>query len=320
MMQLIAARLAVPRGTIATQEDGGIRILSYPRKVTAISPVQTLWSYTHTVPWRGLALARERNLTLAWDVRHTLHLFNRHGQPQAEWPCPGELIDAACADDGSSFAAVGARGEVWLLAPDLSVRWERRVPGRAEGVAVEGFGQYLAVSDRDGMLHLFNRLGQTVWQALNARPLCHLAFVPEQAQLVGSADFGLTACYDSAGRCLWRDGLVAHVGSLAVSGNGSALVLACYSEGLCFYHQGNPKTRRFLANTAPAHRAALSYDGRTLLTTDRESRLVWRGADQKIQHEFKCDGKPVALVLEAVGERAVVAFADGKIIGTEARP
>lgn len=285
--------------------------------MTAISPIRILWSYTHTTSWRGLALARERNWTLAWDARPALYLFDRHGRPQAEWRCPGELVAAACADDGSSFAAVGTLGEVWLLAPDLSVRWERRIPTRADGVAVEAFGQYLAVSGGDGMLHLFNRLGQTVWQALNARPLCHLAFIPEQARLIGSADFGLTACYDSSGRCVWRDGLVAHVGSLAVSGDGSALVLACYSEGLCFYYKGEPKSRRFLPNTAPAHRVAISYDGRTLLTTDRESRLVWRGADRKMQHEFTCDGKPIALALEAVGERAVVVLADGRIIGTE---
>ena len=220
--------------------------------MTVTSPVQPLWTHTHSKAWRGLAQTRERGLTLAWDAEHTIHLFNRRGQVQAQWPFPGELIDAACADDGGSFAAVGAQGEVWFLAPDLTIRWERRVSTGTAAVALEAFGRYVAVSDDSGTLHLFDRAGRTVWQALNPRPLHHLAFVPEQPRLVVSADFGLVACYDSAGRCLWRDGLVAHVGSLAVSGDGSSLALACFSEGLCCYRNNDPKTRRFLPNTAPA--------------------------------------------------------------------
>jgi hypothetical protein len=278
--------------------------------------VQTLWSHSHTAAWRGLAQTRERGLTLAWDARHTLHLFNRRGQPQAQWPCPAEVIDAACADDGGSFAAVGGQGEVWLLAPDLTVRWERRVSTSTAAVALEAFGHYLAVSDGGGTLYLLDQQGRTVWQALNPRPLHHLAFVPEQPWLVVSADFGLAACYDSAGRCVWRDGLVAHVGSLAVSGDGSSIVLACYSEGLCCYRKNDPKTRRFLPDTAPVHRAAMSYDGKTLLSTDRESAVVWRNADGTIRREMKCAAKPVALALDALGERVVVAFADGIISGT----
>ena len=281
--------------------------------MTATSLVQTLWTYTHTAPWRGLAQTRERGLTLAWDARHTLHLFNRRGQPQAQWPCPGELTAAACADDGSSFAAVGAQGEVWLLSPDLTVRQEHRVSTRAAAVALEAFGRRIAVADGEGTLYLLDRQGNSVWQALNPRPLRHLAFVPEQARLIVSADFGLVACYDDAGRCVWRDGLVAHAGSLAVSGDGTVVVLACFSEGVCIYRNNDPKTRRFLPDTAPAHRVALSYDGMTILTTDRESLVVWGGADGTFCRQLKCEAQPLALALDALGERAVVAFADGRL-------
>lgn len=275
--------------------------------------MQTLWSYTHPTPWRGLTQSRERGLTLAWDVRHGLHLFNHRGEPQAHWSCPGELIAAAGSDDGTSFAAVGSQGEVWLLAPDLSVRWERRVATAAVTVALEPFGRCLAVADASGTLYLLDHASRTIWQALNPRPLHHLAFVPEQPRLVVSADFGLVAAYDTAGRCVWRDGLVAHVGSLAVSGDGSLLVLACYSEGLCCYRNSDPKTRHFLPNTAPAHGATLSYDGKVLLTTDRQGSVAWRDAEGNRCHDMPCDAKPVALALDALGNRAVVALADGRL-------
>jgi hypothetical protein len=275
--------------------------------------LRTLWSHKSAAPWRGLALARERGWVLAWDAGHLLHLFNRRGEPQAQWSCPTELVAAACADDGGAFAAAGGDGRVWLLAPDLTVRWERRVGARAAGVALEALGRYVAASDAGGTLHLLDRGGRVAWQASNPRPLQHLAFVAEQPRLVGSADYGLVACYDSGGRCVWRDGLVANVGSLAVSGDGSLVALACFSEGVCVYRDGDPRTRRFLPHTAPAHRAAQSYDGGTLLITDRESGVAWHDADGTLRHRLTTDGKPVAVALAPLGESAVVAFADGTL-------
>ena len=47
---------------------------------------------------------------------------------------------------------------------------------------------------------------------------------------------GLLAAFDLSCNCLWRDGLVATIGALAVNGSGDRIVLACYSEGLRFYN------------------------------------------------------------------------------------
>src|SRR5207248_6874266 len=120
--------------------------------------------------------------------------------------------------------------EVWLLAPDLAPRWERAVPRRAVACALSPLGDYLAVSDGGGALHVFDRLGRPAWHAANPRPLRYLCFVAERAALVGAADFGLVACFGEGGRGLWRDSPVAHVGSLAASGDGGTLVLACFTE------------------------------------------------------------------------------------------
>src|SRR5262249_35684559 len=147
---------------------------------------------------------------------------------------PHRLVKACCADDGSALAAIGAGSEVWWLAPDLSVLWESKLPASALAVAIDPFGQYLAVGDDRGGLHIYDRHGRTVRQIDSPRALHHLAFVPTAAYLVASSDFGLVACLDMSGRWIWRDGLVMHVGSLAVSGTGD-LFLACYTEGLQRY-------------------------------------------------------------------------------------
>ena len=99
-----------------------------------------------------------------------------------------------------------------MLAPDLAPRWERTLPQRGMAVALDPFGQYLAAADGRGGLTLYDHNGKARWNAPNARPLQHLAFIPERPALAAAADFGLVACYGVAGNVLWRDAPVAHTG------------------------------------------------------------------------------------------------------------
>jgi hypothetical protein len=276
--------------------------------------VHPLWTQKVSAPLRGLSLARERGWVLAWDAQDGLHLWDRAGRRQAHRPAPAGLAAAACADDGGSVAAVGGRGQVWLLAPDLTPRWERSLSHRPAAVAIDPFGEHVAVADGGGTLHLFDRTGRTVWQTPTPRPLRHLAFVPEKPVLAGSADFGLVACFSAEGRCLWRDGLVAHVGSLAVSGDGSTIVLACFTDGLCCYGVERPQPQR-IPQAAPCHLAALSYAGDTLLTAGPENEVCLREHDGTVRGRFAAEGPAVALALGALGDFAVLALAEGKVQG-----
>ena len=183
-----------------------------PTPVPKKTVLKPLWSQPITVCPRGLALVREKGWLLTWDDKHWLYLLNQKGERQGQVRPAGELAAACCADDGSAFAAAGIRGEVWWLAPDLSVRWERVVPDKALAAAMDPFGQYLAVADARSHLRIFNRLGHLVTQIESPRPLHHLAFVPAAPYLVASADYGLVTCLDLAGRWVWRDGLVVHIG------------------------------------------------------------------------------------------------------------
>ena len=63
----------------------------------------------------------------------------------------------------------------------------------------------------------------------------HLAFIPAVPFILGASDYGLAACFDLEGKLVWRDALVAHIGSLTVSGAGERVILACFTEGLQQY-------------------------------------------------------------------------------------
>jgi hypothetical protein len=269
---------------------------------------------------RGLSAARERGGLLLWDAKHNLFLFNHAGQRQAQAKAPGDLVAACAAADGRSCVAVGEQGQVWLLAPDLTPRWQRSIDVRCTAVALDGFGERIAVAGGDGSLHLFDETGTPLWKTGSPRPLHFVGFVPERPALAASADYGLVACFDRAGRCVWRDGLVAHTGSLTTTGDGSTVALACYSEGVvCYPLLGGPKGRRTLSGLAPCRLLALSYAGDVWLTAGLEPRVVLRRPDGTVRAEADIPGPAVGLALHPLGVEAVVATADGQLIGLDLR-
>jgi len=241
-------------------------------------------------------------------------LFNRAGKIQAQRPSPVPIAAACCADDGSAYAIGGSQAPmVCWLAPDLASRWQRPLPQRVTALALDSLGQHVAVADAGCALHLFDHRGHTLWQTTTPRPLCHLAFVPEKPVLVGAADFGLVLCFGPTGECLWRDGLVAHIGSLAVSGDGSGLLLACFGDGLVRYSVAGPRPQRIALDT-PCHLAALTYAGDGLLTAERNNRVCLRDSKGILRDPFSLDSPAIALALAALGDYALVGLADGSLL------
>lgn len=271
---------------------------------------QLMWSLPVSGAVRGLSLAREGGWCLVRDENHWLYLLNQAGDRQAQLRAPHELTASACADDNSAFAVGGKNGDLWWLAPDLMPRWQRNLGQRVEAVAVDALGQYVAVADAGGGLSLLTRRGQPVWRVQTPRALRFLAFLAEAPLLVGSADFGLVGCYDACGRQVWRDGPVAHAGSLAASGDGAIVVLACFTDGLCRYGpKGPPPVRQPMPD--PCRLAALSYDGRTVLTTGFSGNVLLLDDRARVRGEEHLETAATALALSALGDRALVGVAGG---------
>jgi hypothetical protein len=277
-----------------------------------------LWSHSVSVAPRGLALAREKGWLLAWDDHGWLYLFNRQGERQAQRKAGGQLAAACCADDGSAYAAVGGKGEVWWLTPDLSPRWEKKVPAPALAVAVDSLGQYLAVADAGSHLHVFDRHGRVVSQSQTARPLHHLHFVSQIPMLLGAADYGLVLGVHLNGQVLWRDGLVAYIGSLAASGDARQTVVACFSEGLRCY-DGAGQSRGCLPVTEPCSLAALAFDGSELLAAPLNGGLLRLDLQTSAVSTFPLDKPAHALALHALGSELVVAPPGGPLTALDLR-
>jgi WD40 repeat protein len=277
------------------------------------------WSHALAHPPRGLVLAREKGWVLAWDSQDWLYLLNPSGERQSQMHSAAKLTTASCADNGLAYAAGGAHGEIWWLLPDLRTRWERSVGHSVTALALDSFGQYLAVGDSLGTLTIFDSQGRQLVRAQSQRPLHHLTFIPAAPYLVGASDYGLIACFDLNGKLIWRDGIVAHIGALSISGTGEKIVLACFSEGLQQYDvQGNNLGRQSLPEAARL--AALTYDARHLLAAGMGNHLLWVDAQHRILSTHQLEKPAVAMGLSPLGDRIIVAQAESSLVGLDLRP
>jgi hypothetical protein len=69
----------------------------------------------------------------------------------------------------------------------------------------------------------------------------------------------------------------------------------------------------------PCRLAALSFDGRRVLAAGRGNRLLRLDHHGKVSAIHLLDRPAVALALSALGERAVVALADGGVLALDLR-
>ncbi len=271
-----------------------------------------LRSYSLGSAVRALSLAREAELLLARLDDGSLALLTTRGDLQARTRLPAAAA-GGIADDGSAIVAGGAGGQVWWLARDLSVQREISLGGPLFTAAVEPFGRYVAVSDRQGRLHLYDRIGKPLARIESPRPLHHLAFVPAQPQLAAAADFGWAGCLDLfSEKWLWSDRPVSNIGALAVAGDGNLLMLACFSDGLRRYGPGGqPRTAQKMP--AACGLVALSFTGDLGVAASASAKLY--GFDSRGEPTFThdLDNPPTALAYAHLGDRAFVAHADGKL-------
>jgi hypothetical protein len=271
------------------------------------------WSFSTFAPVRGLSLARETGMLLVWDEANWLYLVNHRGERQAQARGPAPIGAACASDDGSTLVAGLGSGELWLLAPDLTPA--RRLPPRrpALALALDPFGRHIALSDHRGNLLVLARNGQPLCKVPQPRPLLQLAFIPEAPFLVGCADFGLVVCLEMNGRQLWRDGLAVHCGSLATSGNGERILLACYSDGVRRYAVADGP-HGHLTTSEPCRLATLSFDGRLALVAGRTTSLLALDSRGRVLAKYALECPAVALALSALGDRAVVAQTNGVVV------
>lgn len=263
-------------------------------------------------------LAREKGWLVAWDDHRWVYLLNCEGKRQGQVNLAESLTAASIADDGSALAAGSKQGSVWWLNPDMSIRWHRQLSDRILAVALDPFGQCLAVADAKDYVHLFDLHGEATASWPCPRPMHHLTFVPAAPRLIGSSDYGLVAAFDLSGKCLWRDGLVSHVGSLVVSSDGSIIALACYTDGVQRYRLDGANLGK-LKTGSGCRLLTAAFDARCLLSAGLAEELLLLDPGGRILGSHPLDKPAVGLALAPLGDEAYVAQDDGRLLAFQVR-
>lgn len=247
--------------------------------------MRVLWTRRLPCLLQSVHLARETGHILVRDAGPGLSLWDQQGESKASISWPGLLLSAA-TQDATAFVGADARRVQWL-GEQLGVVWEKALSHKPTAVALAPLGQWLALSDESGTLGVFDHAGRECWTATTPGPLRHLAWIPETGHLVAAAEFGLVCLFDAKGRLLWRDGLVAHVGSVSVSGDGSRIILACFTEGIRVYGLDQPRPttlpetiacRTLSASYSTEVMLAVSLDGSELSSHDKSGRRLTQGS------------------------------------------
>lgn len=270
------------------------------------------WSQTTDARLGGLSLAREARRLLAWDEARNLYLWRLEGGPPARHTHLQPIVRAAISDDGGAILLADAHAQLSWLTGEMHLRFSLPIDFRPLQLAVEPLGRRVAVSDPERLTLVFDSSGKQIATLETPRPLRHLAFVPSETCLIGAADYGYVGCFDAAGRCLWRDAPVSHVGSLCVDGAG-VITLACFSNGLQRYERTG-KHLGTLSTPWPCRLAAADWDGGRILVAGDAGSLSLLKADGAVIGEHPTNRPISALALGALGEVGAYGHAHGEVV------
>jgi hypothetical protein len=194
----------------------------------------SLWTRNTLGQLAGLLVAPETNTVLAWDAAQRLILWDAKGTVIAEHPLRFLPTAVALSSDGHWIVVSDRIGRLYWFDDHLSLQFDYGTETMPQALAVEAFGQYVLMSNRQRHAKLLSRHGKLLAELETPRPLHYLAFLLPAPHWLGCADYGFCGCYDAQGESKWRDKPLANVGSFSTDGSTLA-ALACYTEGLLLY-------------------------------------------------------------------------------------
>ena len=231
------------------------------------------WSQITDAPLAGLDFAREAGLILAWDDAHNLYVFDVAGNRVRSTRTPVPLLAATISDDGSQVIAASKDGDIWWLGKNLEPRLHQGTHRHLLGIAISPQGEYLATSLNDNHTYIYDCLGRRVTNLLTHRPLRFLTFLAGQPILLGVAEYGLAGCYELDGEPRWQDALWSSAGHVAASGEGYAILVACFGHGLQRYGLDGTNEGAYHLGGGVA-RASIDYDGKLFAAATLEGEIM----------------------------------------------
>ncbi len=290
------------------------------RTSTRIDPGPA-WTVVTDAPLKGLDLAREAGLCLAWDEADQLYLLDLEGQTQSISRAPGKILSAAISDDAGLIALLGEGNRLWMLGPDFELIQDREAITDAISLTVDPHGRYVAVASKLSLIQFYNRFGKMAGKFETRQPMGHMVFVPDQALLYATGAVGTISAFELStkgskgqltGDLSWNEALLSNVGRLATVGDGSAIFIACYTHGVQrFDAQGRNEGAYHLGGSASI--AVPDFLGRIIAVATMESGLAILSGNGNVRWQATLPRPAVALDTDPLGRFIVYGLGTGEI-------
>ena len=214
------------------------------------------WSFSTEAPLLALDLARETGEILAADISGGLYLLDRQGQFLHLNRGIKDVQLVHWSDHGKRGAAIYSDNNICCFDRDLNVTWAISFSVECLAIAMDSYGDYVAVSLASGKTILID-------------------------SQMGAAENGLVCCYDLEGNCLWTEKHWSNCGGLAMSGDGQRIYLAGFNYGiLIFDHEGDSAGTLVFEGTPKV--LACDFQGNRIVTATIEQELYWLNQEGKL--------------------------------------
>lgn len=243
-------------------------------KTSAGSPPTVGWTQEMNSPLTAFAYARESGEVFCADQSGTLWRFNSCGEVVAVQKLAEAPRAIAWSDDGRQGVALFNQHHVSWINDALEVRETLQIPDSTVAVAIDPYGEYVAVSVSEGSTLLFDGPRAPIQTLACPRPLTKLQFLTLVPELVGIADSGLIARFDLRGRQRWQINTFGSIGDCAIDSGGEALFVASYALGLQrFDEDGENEGTYQLSGTVV--KVACTHEFTRIAAATQEGKLFW---------------------------------------------
>ena len=271
------------------------------------------WQFRPDALLTDAAFARESGETFVLDAGGDLYRVGRDGSLLGVNRLREPLTRIAWSDAGTLGAAVSGDRKLMVFDESLAVLWETTAPDSITGLAVDPYGGYVAASLDDRGSIIMSRHRKKVASFETIRPLVHLAFLASEPILVAAAEQGLMVGYSLGGERLWSEKVLSGVGSLAVAGDGSRIVLAGFTHGVPVHDEVGDALGSMMVD-GTAVKAAIDIDSSRILVATLEQALYWVDADGDVLWVGQTPEPTLAMAVDPFGEFIQPAFAGDGVV------
>lgn len=276
-------------------------------------PPELQWSVTIDAPLVGLELARETGETVALDATGGLYVLDRHGRIVSltrGFPDPAGL---AWSDTGSGGAVLTGESTVSFLDRRLKVQWTIRLREMVIALALDPWGNYLAVTLANGQNVIFDRYQRRIGRFAVAHPLCFPRFLAGPARIVAAAEYGLLCCHRLDGTPVWKEKILSSMGDLSATGDGSAVYTAQHTYGIQIFDRDG-EGRGSLLVEGTANRVSTSFLAKRLAVTTVERHLYWLDDEGELLWATELPDEVCRVHCDPLGAGFVCGFYSGRIL------